>query len=136
MNYIINSHHASFSSFLNWKEYFKGSDETNKLLKRGMLTENLVFTQKDKLCQECEETYLIIIILIVNNSLIYIKTVIYGIGQRCTNPGCQVTMTTEFYMVLPHICGSSVCDLVHVIILVHLILRLPVGFLKFCAPLE
>jgi len=79
----------------------------------------------------------IFIIITVNNTLIYMsETRIYGIRQQCTNSVCQITMTTEFCTVVPNICGYSVWNLVHVTILVHRILRLLVGFWKFCATLE
>ena len=35
-------------------------------------------------------------------------------GQRCTNPGRQVVMGTEFCTVVPNICGFSVWNLLYV----------------------
>jgi len=64
-----------------------------------------------------------IIIITVNNTYMS-ETKMYGIRQQCTNPGHQITMTTEFYTVIPNICGYSVWNLVHVTILAHGILRL------------
>lgn len=52
------------------------------------------------------------------------ETKIYGIRQWCTNPRCQITMTTGFRTVVYNICGYSVWNLLHVTILVHRILRL------------
>jgi len=59
------------------------------------------------------------------------ETKIYGIRQQCTNPVCQITMTTAFCTVVPNNCAYSV----HVTILMHRILRLLVGFLEIlCNP--
>lgn len=37
--------------------------------------------------------------------------------QGCTNPGLQVAMLTTFCIVAPHICGSAVWKLLHVMLL-------------------
>ena len=42
---------------------------------------------------------------------------------ECTNPGHQVTWMTEFCMVMPKTCGSLICNLLHLTLLVSGILR-------------
>ena len=51
--------------------------------------------------------------------------------------GCkdQITKATKFYMVASHICGSSVRNLLHVIIMVPRVLRWLLHFWSICVPL-
>ena len=42
----------------------------------------------------------------------------YGVLQGYTNPGHKVVMAIKCFMVVPSICGSSVCNMLHVISLV------------------
>jgi hypothetical protein len=53
----------------------------------------------------------------------------------CTNPGCQVPMSTKFCVVVPNICGSSVWKLLRVTLLAPRILRRLLDFWKICEPL-
>jgi hypothetical protein len=46
-----------------------------------------------------------------------------SVVQGCTNPRCQVTQVTKFYMVVPNICGYSVWNFHHVTLLVPRILK-------------
>jgi hypothetical protein len=41
----------------------------------------------------------------------------YLVIQGCTNPGLQVAMVTTFGIVAPHICGSAVLTLLHIMLL-------------------
>jgi len=56
--------------------------------------------------------------------------------QGCKNPRHQLAITTDFCTVVPNICGLSVCNLLHVILLAPRILRCLVHFWKICAPLH
>ena len=55
--------------------------------------------------------------------------------QRCTNPGRQVAMATEFCTVASNICVFSVRNLLHVTLLVPIILRWLRDVCKMCGPL-
>jgi len=43
--------------------------------------------------------------------------------QGCTDPGRNVVMATEVFVVASNICGLSVWDLIHITFLAHRILR-------------
>lgn len=60
------------------------------------------------------------------------KSTIY---QGCTNPGRQVAVATDFYMVATNICGSSAWNLIFVTFLAPKIVRWLTPFWKICAPL-
>ena len=53
--------------------------------------------------------------------------------QGCTIVGCQVTVVTKFCMVVPDVCGSSVWNLLHVILLAPGNLRWLLDFWKIFA---
>ena len=72
----------------------------------------------------------------VNNARKKSCVEIEQVRQVCTNPGRQVARAATFYMVAPNICGSSVWDLFHVILLPPGILRRRLYFRKICAPLR
>ena len=57
----------------------------------------------------------------------------YSLRQGCTNTGHQVAVATKFYTVVPHICGSSVWNLLHVTLLTPRSLRGFLNFWKICA---
>jgi hypothetical protein len=59
---------------------------------------------------------------------------IYTVPQWCTNPGYQVAWVPNSDMVASDICGSSVENLLHAIILASRILRWLPGFGKFVHP--
>ena len=54
---------------------------------------------------------------------------------RCTNAGCQVIWATEFWMLIPNICGSSVWNLLHITLLVPRILSWLLHLWRICGPL-
>jgi hypothetical protein len=56
--------------------------------------------------------------------------IIHALSQRRTNPGSQFDGATKFWLVAPNICGSSVCNLLHVALLVLKIFRWIIRFLE------
>ena len=52
----------------------------------------------------------------------------YAQWQGCTNLVLQLAQVTKFCRVVPNICGSSVLNLLHVILLAPTILRLHLNF--------
>jgi hypothetical protein len=53
--------------------------------------------------------------------------------QGCTICKYHITQAAKFCILMPDICGSSVCDLLHVTLLVPKILRHLLDFWKICA---
>lgn len=45
------------------------------------------------------------------------ELIMFLVMQGYTNPGQQVAMVTTFCIVVPHICGSAVWKLLHVMLL-------------------
>ena len=66
-----------------------------------------------------------ILISVTKQALIDILVV-----QGCTIPGSQVAMVTNFCMVAPDLCGSSVWNLCHVILLTNRTVGVASRFLK------
>jgi hypothetical protein len=64
-----------------------------------------------------------------------IEKIKYSFIQGCTNSRLQVALPTKFCKVAPNICGSSVWNLLHVMLLALKILRQLLGFFeKFVHP--
>jgi hypothetical protein len=61
---------------------------------------------------------------------------ISSLCQGCKNLRHQLAITTEFCIVVPNICGLSICNLLHAILLAPRILRCLVCFCKICVPLH
>jgi len=59
----------------------------------------------------------------------------FELEQRCTNPGHQVTMATQFCVMVPNIFASSAWNLPDVTLLVLRILRWLLDFWNIHAPL-
>ena len=53
----------------------------------------------------------------------YMEQSIYSLSQGCTNPGHQVARTPKFFKVAPNLYGSSIRDLLHVILLAPIIFK-------------
>ena len=54
--------------------------------------------------------------------------------QGCRTPTCHVARSTKFCTVAPHICGSSIWNMLYVYILMPGILRWLINFAKFIQP--
>jgi hypothetical protein len=51
------------------------------------------------------------------------------------NVGCQITMVTKYFMLVPNVCGFSGWNLLHVTLVAPRILRGLLDFWKGCASL-
>jgi hypothetical protein len=65
---------------------------------------------------------------------IYIVKFSTSLHQECTNPGCQITVTTHLCTVAPNICGFLVWSLLQVTVQTPIILRWLLDFWKIKVP--
>jgi hypothetical protein len=69
---------------------------------------------------------------------LFLKTLIIKTASRqgCTQPVRLAARTAKFCTVVPNICGPSVWNLLHIILLSPRMLKWPLQFWKRCAPLH